>query len=547
VSYEHLGLFDTPPDRQQIRLSFYIIGLLFGALLVVLPMHEVQLGRIDAFVPAIDSIMCVAELIIATLLYAQAAVFRSRALTVLASGYLFASLLLIPHALTFPGAFAPQGLLGAGLSTSAWLATFRRLAFPIAIIFYVLLKSADAAEHNEAERATVKVSSWLIVAVGFAVLATLLATYGQDWLPPFFVDRRQGVFANLMIMNATTIGLTVAAMVLLFRQPKSLLDLWLLVALSAWLAQSLLNLPLHARFMLGWYGLFSLMLASSLVVMIALVVESNRLYGRLAISAASRNREQNSRAMSVDAVIDAVSHEVGQPLVAINLSASASLGWLTRKKPDVDMAIRALEDTIEAGKRTFEVIRGIRAMSTRGLSGLSEFSLNDLVRETATLLDRELVAQRVTLEFDLDGSMPAVQANRVQIQRVLVNLLTNAIESLAATHHRPRRIVIRTSNLEDEGVLVEITDSGVGIAADRIAKIFQPFHTSKASGRGLGLSLSQTIVDEHGGRLWVTAGEPHGATFSMQLRRSSAPREQGEGRSDEPARAKLIESAAPSE
>jgi signal transduction histidine kinase len=547
VSYEHLGLFDTPPDRQQIRLSFYIIGLLFGALLVILPIHEVQLGRIDAFVPAIDSIMCVAELIIATLLYAQAAVFRSRALTVLASGYLFASLLLIPHALTFPGAFAPQGLLGAGLSTSAWLATFRRLAFPIAIIFYVLLKSADAAEHNEAERATVKVSSWLIVAVGFAVLATLLATYGQDWLPPFFVDRRQGVFANLMIMNATTIGLTVAAMVLLFRQPKSLLDLWLLVALSAWLAQSLLNLPLHARFMLGWYGLFSLMLASSLVVMIALVVESNRLYGRLAISAASRNREQNSRAMSVDAVIDAVSHEVGQPLVAINLSASASLGWLTRKKPDVDMAIRALEDTIEAGKRTFEVIRGIRAMSTRGLSGLSEFSLNDLVRETATLLDRELVAQRVTLEFDLDGSMPAVQANRVQIQRVLVNLLTNAIESLAATHHRPRRIVIRTSNLEDEGVLVEITDSGVGIAADRIAKIFQPFHTSKASGRGLGLSLSQTIVDEHGGRLWVTAGEPHGATFSMQLRRSSAPREQGEGRSDEPARAKLIESAAPSE
>jgi signal transduction histidine kinase len=547
VSYEHLGLFDTPPDRQQIRLSFYIIGLLFGALLVILPIHEVQLGRIDAFVPAIDSIMCVAELIIATLLYAQAAVFRSRALTVLASGYLFASLLLIPHALTFPGAFAPQGLLGAGLSTSAWLATFRRLAFPIAIIFYVLLKSADAAEHNEAERATVKVSSWLIVAVGFAVLATLLATYGQDWLPPFFVDRSRGVFANLMIMNATTIGLTLAAMVLLFRQPKSLLDLWLLVALSAWLAQSLLNLPLHARFMLGWYGLFSLMLASSLVVMVALVVESNRLYGRLAISAASRNREQNSRAMSVDAVIDAVSHEVGQPLVAINLSASASLGWLTRKKPDVDMAIRALEDTIDAGKRTFEVIRSIRAMSTRGLSGLSEFSLNDLVRETTSLLDRELVAQKVTLEFDLDGSMPPVQANRVQIQRVLVNLLTNAIESLAATANRPRRIVIRTSNLEDEGVLVEITDSGIGIAADRIARIFEPFHTSKASGRGLGLSLSQTIVDEHGGRLWVTAGEPHGATFSMQLRRSSAPRAQDESRSDEPCRANLIESAAPSE
>jgi C4-dicarboxylate-specific signal transduction histidine kinase len=143
--------------------------------------------------------------------------------------------------------------------------------------------------------------------------------------------------------------------------------------------------------------------------------------------------------------------------------------------------------------------------------------------------------------------MPPVQANRVQIQRVLVNLLTNAVESLAATRDRHRRIVIRTSNLEDEGVLVEITDSGVGIEADRIARIFEPFHTSKASGRGLGLSLSQTIVDEHGGRLWVTAGEPHGATFRMQLRRSSTPREQNEGSPDEPARANLIESAAPSE
>ena len=116
-------------------------------------MRDVRLGQIDAFIPMIDAIMFLVDLIIATLLYVQAAVFRSRALTVLASGYVFTALLLVPHALTFPGAFAPDGLLGAGINTTAWIDIFWRAAFPIAIILYVLLKRADAfgaARHGTA-------------------------------------------------------------------------------------------------------------------------------------------------------------------------------------------------------------------------------------------------------------------------------------------------------------------------------------------------------------------------------------------------------------
>ena len=116
MAQDRLGLFDTPPDREEIRLGLMIVGLLFGILLVILPLRKVQLTEVPAFIPVIDAIMLVGELITATLLFAQAAVFRSRALTILATGFVAAALLLIPHALTFPGAFAPDGLLGAGLT-----------------------------------------------------------------------------------------------------------------------------------------------------------------------------------------------------------------------------------------------------------------------------------------------------------------------------------------------------------------------------------------------------------------------------------------------
>ena len=111
LSRDYLGIFDTPPGRQEIRLGLAVVVLLFFAVLVILPLRDIPLGDVRAFIPVIDGTMLVGELIIATLLYAQASIFRSRALTVLASGYVFAALLLIPHALTFPGAFSETGLL----------------------------------------------------------------------------------------------------------------------------------------------------------------------------------------------------------------------------------------------------------------------------------------------------------------------------------------------------------------------------------------------------------------------------------------------------
>ena len=514
---EHLGLFDTPPDRRQIQLSFTIVGALLVALLIIFPLRSVQLGEIKTFVPVLDAFMLFSDLIIATLLYAQAAVFRSRGLTILASGYLFTALIMIPHALTFPGAFAAKGLLGAGVSTTAWLAIFRRLMFPLAVISYALLKAADSGKPTNLVRRRPRLIEGAIVAALLATAATLLATIGHDLLPPIFRNARDTVPTSLIVANVATIALTISAMGLLWRQEKSVLDLWLLVGLSGWMFQSLVNITLQTRYTVGWYGLNGMTLAASLILMVALIAESNRLFARLALQTAARERERDARLMSLDAVTAAIAHEIGQPVTAARLSTSAGLDWLNRKGPNVAMAIKSMRAAIEAGDRIFEVINSIRATFSRGPSALSEFDPNDLVHETTALLHRDLAARNVTLQVDLYEAMPAIIANRVQLQRVLVNLLTNAIDSVSATRGRARHIEIRSRLLDSNHLVIEVSDSGVGISPEKMAHIFEPFVTSKPHGTGLGLWLSHTIVEEHGGQLWASAGEKRGATFHLQL------------------------------
>lgn len=519
MTQDQLGLFDTPPDRRQVRCSLAIVGLLIAAFLLLLPVRDVRLREMGGLVPTADAVMFVGDLITASLLYAQASVFRSRALTVLATGYVYTALLFVTHALVFPGAFAPEGLLGGGINTPSWLATFRRGMFPIAVILYVQLQRLEAAPPPDAERPGTGIAVGIIVAAGLAAAATLLATRGHDLLPAYFFNRSDAAMSRVIGYEAVILALFVVATTLLYRTRRSVLDMWLLVACSAWMLQSLLIMTLQSRFTAGWYGLYVVSLFAHLVVTLALMAESNRLYVRLALSTSARTREREARLMSIDAVTAAISHEVGQPLAAVSTHAKAGLNWLTRPQPDVDKAIRSLRAIADAGQRTTEVVRSIRGTFGRRPGRTVDFSLNDLARSTASLLRRELAGEKVSLRFELDEALPPILADRVQIQRVLVNLLTNATESLAATRGRPRRITIRTARIDDEDVLLEVSDNGVGIAPEDMGQIFEAFFTTKPTGTGLGLSLCRTIVETHGGHLWATPGATDGVTFHLRLPR----------------------------
>ena len=523
MSQDQLGLFDTPPSRKQIRISIAIIGLLFAVFILSLLVNDIRLGQVDAFIPMIDATTALTDLIIATLLYVQASVYRSRALSVLASGYVFTALILIPHALTFPGAFAPDGLLGAGTSTTAWIYMFWRASLPIGVILYVLVKRADSSAQPGLQRQSARIAVGVLAAIALAAAATALSTIGHDWLPALYLNRFDANYSNVIRSSYVLITLFIVAMAMLLWQRRSVLDMWLLVVLSAWLFQTMLLQVLRGRFTISWYSAVVVVLLSHLFLMLALIAESSRLYARLASSVAARNREREARLMSMDTVTAAISHEVGQPLSAVTTNARAGLNWLMREQPDVDKAIESLIAVGDAGHRTFDVIKSIRAMFAKGASPATEFSLNALVRETASLLDRELAGEKVSLHFALDEALPPVMADRVQIQRVLVNLFTNAIESLGETQGRPRRIAIRSAALNGQDVLLEISDTGIGIAPGEMARIFDAFFTTKATGTGLGLSLCRAIVEEHGGRLWASPGEKHGAIFHLQLRRSGAP------------------------
>lgn len=519
---DHLGLFDTPPSRKQVRFSIVVVCVLLAALVLTMTVRDIRLGPIDAFIPMIDAVTSLVDLIIATLLYVQASVFRSRGLTALASGYVFTALILIPHALTFPGAFAPNGLLGAGTSTTAWLYMFWRAALPIAVVFYVFFDRKVSPAQPDVERASPRIALGAFAAVALVAAATLLATKGQGLLPTLYLNHSEANYDNILIVSASLMVPFLAALAMLMRRRKSVLDMWLLIVLAAWLIQTALLQALDGRFTANWYFAVVVVLLSHLFLMIALIAESSRLYARLALSTAAHNREREARLLSMDGVTAAISHEVGQPLTAVNLSAKAGLDWLTRDRPNPEKAIEALRATIDAGKRTSDIIRSIRRTFSKVPGSATQFSLNDVVRETASLRDRELAAAGISLDLELDEALPPILADRVQIQRVIVNLLTNAIESLAATRRRSRRIVIR-SVLDGSNVLVDVSDNGVGIARGELEHIFDAFFTTKATGTGLGLALCRTIVEEHRGRLWASQAPESGATFHLQLPWSNSP------------------------
>jgi PAS domain S-box-containing protein len=224
-----------------------------------------------------------------------------------------------------------------------------------------------------------------------------------------------------------------------------------------------------------------------------------------------------TRITTLGELAGSIAHEVNQPLAAVVTNAEACLRWLDRVTPELDEARRSLEWIIKEGNRAAEVIRRVRALANKTSLEKVPLDVNDVVRETVPLVQRELISHQVSLRMELAPALPMILGDRVQLQQVIINLVMNGIEAMQSVTDRPRELVVRSGQDEPSQAVISVADCGVGIAAENVDRLFNPFFTTKSGGMGMGLSICRSIMEAHGGRLWATAAVPHGSMFQFTL------------------------------
>jgi signal transduction histidine kinase len=221
--------------------------------------------------------------------------------------------------------------------------------------------------------------------------------------------------------------------------------------------------------------------------------------------------------MSLGVLTASIAHEVNQPLSGIITNASTCLRMLAVNPPKLDGARDTAQRIIRDGNRAADVISRLRALFTRSVGLIEEVDLNDAVREVISLCGNDLQRMRVSLHTDLTNELPLVSGDRVQLQQVVMNLLRNAADAMSGIEDRPRQLVVTTQSDGNEAVLLSVCDTGAGLAPDDVNRIFDAFFTTKSEGMGIGLSVSRTIIESHGGRLWAEANDGPGATFTFVI------------------------------
>jgi PAS domain S-box-containing protein len=767
------SLLSLPPTHRQTRWAVAVAVCQVAAFVLVAPFARTQLAEINAFIPAFEGVIFVTDLVTSVLLFSQFAIYRLRALLVLACGYLFSALMIIPHALTFPGAFSPTGLLGAGLQTTASLYWFWHLLFPMALLGYGLLRD-EKSDPGPAE------PSLLAVVVGSAALVlalacglTLLAIAGNNYLPVLFADR-VGFTPEARLAAATTMLLSASAVAVLWLRRRSLLDQWLIiVALAVVLEMALGSIFVSGRFSLGFYAgrLFSLLTAT--IVLVVLLVETMRFHANVArskerkirrlvdanilgicisnlegaiieandeflrmlqysredvasgrlrwtdltpaewreqsersvaelhstgafhpvekeyfrkdgsrvpvliggalfekssnegvvfaldlterkraeealrrdeawiaqaqrlshigtwvsdgttrailywseecyriwgfdraqglpsredmwgrihpedrerlwgqvqeairehrdflgefrillpdgtvkyleanahhqfsplgallqvictgVDVTERKRAQEererlhqlesdfahmNRVSTMGELAASLSHEILHPIATASNNAWAGMRFLEMSPPNLDKAKVAFGCVVRDADRAKDIVGRMRDQIKKAPPRKERFDLNEAIDEVIVIVRSTIAKNRIVVRTHLMNGLVAIRGDRIQLQQVLVNLILNAVEAMSSVEDSARELSITTEQSQSGGIFVAVHDSGAGIDPRNFARVFEPFYTTKTSGVGMGLSICQTIINHHGGRLWVSANEPRGAVFQFTL------------------------------
>jgi PAS domain S-box-containing protein len=224
-----------------------------------------------------------------------------------------------------------------------------------------------------------------------------------------------------------------------------------------------------------------------------------------------------ARLATLSAMTASITHEVSQPIAGILTNANTGARMLAAEPPNVVGAAETVRRTIRDANRATEVIKRLRAMFAKKAPTMEIVDLNDAAREVIALSSGELRRNGSVLETEFAELLPAISGDRVQLQQVILNLLLNAVDAMAAVEDRPRRLLVQTQFHGGDSISLLVKDSGVGLDPHAIEKLFEPFQTTKAHGLGIGLSISRSIITSHNGRLWAKANEGPGATFGFSI------------------------------
>jgi signal transduction histidine kinase len=512
-----IGIAAISISARERNIAFSVIVLIAVLDALVAPFAHVQLARVDAFIPVVQSIMCVIDLLTAALLLAQYSIQPVRAILAVASGYVFSGLFAFIQTLTFPGAYSPTGLIGDGINSAAWIFAFWHTVFPLALIAYALSK--DGGEVADLSRGSIGVSIVGTIAFVLTATATLtwLAADGVRYLPAMYLNTlQQTPLARHVNIFLWAINLT--AFVLLFIRRRTVLDIWLTVVLFAWWPNFFVAIfYTFVRFSAGWYFGRLVALVASSTLLIILLVESTALYARLANAFVLLRRERADRLANVQAATAAMAHELRQPLTGMATQGAAGVNWLKRTPPELNRARECFQSIIDASLHANEIIAAIRDLYKKTATEHTMVQINDVVREVLALVQDDLRVEAVLATAEYHENLPEIHAAHTQVQQALLNLVKNAIEALRSVAPDKRRLRLVTGFDGNSGVAVYVQDSGPGISADRQDRIFEPFFTTKPNGTGLGLSICRAIAEDHGGKLRLSKTDARGTSFELVL------------------------------
>jgi len=252
--------------------------------------------------------------------------------------------------------------------------------------------------------------------------------------------------------------------------------------------------------------------------------EQSRTRAERALRQANSDLARVSRATTMGELTASLAHEVNQPIAAAVTDANTCLRWLTREAPDLEEAREAASRTIKDVTRAAEIINRVRQLFKKGPPERELVDVNEIIREMVVLLRGETTRYSITVRTDLVTNPPHVMGDRLQLQQVLMNLIVNSVDAMRDIEGT-RQLIIRSQQTDNGQLMVSVSDTGVGLPPLQAEQIFNAFFTTTPQGTGMGLRISRSIVESHGGRLWAATDSSQGATFHLTLPAKTDPRE----------------------